>query len=77
MLIPSSGLNFPHIFLVFLIGIVGSIFWIWMLIDCITKETDQNNQRLIWILLIVFLGIIGALLYLIIRRQQRMIELGK
>src|SRR4051812_30811222 len=36
------------------IGLFGTVLWIWMLIDCATKETDQGNTKLIWILIIVF-----------------------
>jgi hypothetical protein len=58
------------------IGLFGTVLWIWMLIDCATKETDQGNTKLIWILIIVFTHVLGALLYLLIRRPQRVRELG-
>lgn len=59
-------------FLVFgVVGILGTIFWIWMLIDCVTKETDVGNSRLIWVLIIVFTHIIGALIYYFVRKQKR------
>ena len=59
-------------FLVFgFIGILGTIFWIWMLVDCITKETDEGNSRLIWVLVIIFTHFIGALIYFFIRKQKR------
>lgn len=57
---------------------LGAIaFWIWMLVDCITKEPDQGNDKLIWVLVIVLLGLIGALVYLIARRPQRIREHGR
>lgn len=74
----SFGNSFGMISLLLVpISIASFVFWIWMLIDCATKETDANNNRLIWILLIVFLGVLGALLYLLIRRPQRLTELGR
>ena len=53
------------------IGIGVTIFWIWMLIDCVTKEPSEGNDKLIWVLIIVLTGWIGALIYLLVRRPQR------
>jgi Phospholipase_D-nuclease N-terminal len=59
------------------IGIFGSIFWIWMLIDCLTKEPDEGNTKLAWALTIVFLHFIGSSLYYFIRRPERMRKYGR
>jgi hypothetical protein len=49
-------------------------FWIWMLIDCVTKESDTGN-KLVWALIILFSHIIGALAYyFIVRRPRRFAE---
>lgn len=44
------------------------VFWLWMLIDCLKRPDDKfaiggNNAKLIWILVIIFTGLIGALIY--------------
>ncbi|MEA2036707.1 MAG: PspC domain-containing protein [Nanoarchaeota archaeon] len=44
--------------------VVALIFWIWMLVDCI-KSDLRDNDKLIWILIILFSYVIGALVYLI------------
>jgi hypothetical protein len=62
---------------VFLVGVVATLFWIWMLIDCVTKENNEGNNRLIWVLIIIFAHWIGALIYLIVRRPQRVAETGQ
>ncbi|MDB6032982.1 MAG: hypothetical protein JWM16_3320 [Verrucomicrobiales bacterium] len=59
------------------IGLAGTVLWIWMLVDCATKETDQGNTKVIWILIIIFTHFIGGLLYLLIRRPQRIQEHGR
>ena len=59
------------------VGIAATVLWIWMLIDCLTKEADEHNNRLIWTLVIVFTHAIGAIIYLFVRRPQRIKELGK
>ena len=71
----------PLIFPLFFFGacainILGLALWIWMLIECATKETDENNQRLIWVLIVALTSWIGALIYLIVRRPARIRELG-
>jgi len=52
-------------------------FWIWMLVDCITKEPDTGNNKIIWVLVIIFTHWLGALIYLIVRRPQRIREHGR
>ncbi len=59
-----------------LIGLAIMAFWIWMLIDCATKESSQGNDKLIWILIIVFTHWIGALIYFLVRRPERKKQLG-
>src|SRR5437588_6534671 len=44
-------------FLLMFLGCLGlplTIFWIWALIDCAMKETDQGNTKIVWILIIIF-----------------------
>jgi hypothetical protein len=54
-----------------------TVFWIWMLIDCLTKESDQGNTKVAWVLVIALTHWLGALIYLLARRPQRIKELGK
>jgi peptidoglycan/LPS O-acetylase OafA/YrhL len=51
------------------IGVGGTVFWIWMMIDCATKERDPD--RLVWIIIVVLTHIIGALIYFFVRRPVR------
>ncbi|MGQ9707930.1 MAG: PLDc N-terminal domain-containing protein [bacterium] len=60
-----------------LIGVGGTVLWIWMLIEVLTRETDENNNRLIWALVIIFTHWLGALIYLIVRRAERIKKLGR
>jgi hypothetical protein len=59
------------------IGFVALVFWIWMLVDCLTKEPPEGNDKLIWVLVIVLLSWVGALIYLFVRRPQRIKQFGK
>jgi hypothetical protein len=56
--------------LIGLIGLVASIFWIWMLVDALLYEPTPM-EKLLWFLVIFFLYLIGALIYFFVRRRQR------
>ena len=45
-------------------------FWLWMLIDCVTKCPSAENKKLLWILVIIFAGIIGAIIYYFMQRPK-------
>jgi hypothetical protein len=53
------------------IGLAVTAFWIWMLIDCIQNEPSTGNDKLIWVLVIVLLGWVGAAIYFFVRRPSR------
>jgi hypothetical protein len=60
-----------------LAGTAGTVLWIWMLVDCLTKESDQGNTKIVWTLVILLTHVIGALIYILVRRPQRKQELGR
>lgn len=70
-------LPFFIILMVLAIGVGGTVLWIWMLIDCATNEPAEGNEKIVWILVIVFTHVLGALIYLLVRRPERMRLHGK
>ncbi len=52
-------------------ALLVTVFWIWMLIDAITNRGLTDIEKLIWVLVILFIHFIGALLYLLIGRSKR------
>ena len=56
-------------FMLFIWGLllVASIFWIWMLIDCLTSSMP-TNEKVLWFLVIFFLHLIGAIIYYAVRK---------
>jgi hypothetical protein len=73
---PESGAGVFGIFaglgiIGLLIALVTSIFWIWMLIDCATNGSLDGTQKIVWILVILFLHFIGALIYFAVGRGGR------
>ncbi|QQE13963.1 PLDc_N domain-containing protein [Planctomycetota bacterium] len=52
-----------------LLSLVSFAFWIWALVDCCSKDF-KDNDKIVWILVIVFTYWIGALIYFLIGRQK-------
>lgn len=48
-----------------------SIFWVWMLIDCAKRNYTGPNDKVIWILIIIFTGIVGAIIYYFIVKRKK------
>ena len=56
---------------VFIVGIVLLLaliiaimaFWIWMVVDCAGRKFKKSEDKIVWILIIIFLHIIGAIIY--------------
>jgi len=71
----TFGLFFILMFLV--IGIGGTILWIWTIVDCATKEPSEGNDKIIWIIVVVFTHWIGSLIYIFVRRPQRIQQYGR
>ena len=59
------------------LGLLGTVLWIWMLIDCATKEPSTGNDKSVWSLVIALTHWIGALIYLLVRRPQRIAQTGR
>jgi prolipoprotein diacylglyceryltransferase len=54
-----------------LVFLLGSLFWLWMLIDCAVHEPSQGNEKIVWILIILLTHFLGATIYFFVRRPNR------
>ena len=70
-----GGIGMPELLILFII-IVGGGLWIWMIIDCASNE-PSGTDKIVWILVILLGGCIGAAVYLIVRRPKRIQQFGK
>ena len=43
--------------------IFSFIFWIWMIVDCAKRKNISDGERVAWIIVLVFLQVIGAVIY--------------
>ena len=61
MILPLLGL--------FVVGMIA--FWIWMLVDCVQRETSEGSTRIWWSVVIAVTHVVGATAYLLFRKLPR------
>ncbi|MFY9556428.1 MAG: PLD nuclease N-terminal domain-containing protein [Blastocatellia bacterium] len=61
--------------LILVIGFLGVALWLWMIIDCATNE-PASTDKIVWILVILIGGCLGAFVYLLVRRPKRIEQIG-
>ncbi|MEO6052859.1 MAG: PLDc N-terminal domain-containing protein [Chthoniobacterales bacterium] len=54
-----------------LFGIASFVIWIVALINALTNTALKDNEKLIWVLVIVFTHIIGAIIYFAVAPRAR------
>ena len=61
------------IFGLFFLLIIGSLaLWIWMLVDCIKRKFKKDDEKIIWLLVIILVQVIGAIIYyFVIKRKDK------
>ena len=53
-----------------LVAVAAFVFWIWMLIDALRNKGLSDMEKLVWVLVIVFLHFLGALIYFFVARSK-------
>ena len=56
-------------FALFLLATV--VFWIWSLVDCLRAEYQNPSDKTVWFLVILFLNLFGAILYVLIAKNKQ------
>ncbi len=59
------------------IAALATIFWIWVLLDCLMKEASEGNDKIAWVLFILLVPFVGSLVYYFVRRPERVKALGR
>jgi len=63
--------SFSPTHLVILLAIVALfVFWLWMLVDCLKNPRLQGTEKIVWVLVIIFLHGLGALVYFFVGRTK-------
>ncbi|HEV2209382.1 MAG TPA: PLDc N-terminal domain-containing protein [Verrucomicrobiae bacterium] len=52
------------------LAVLACIFWIWMLVHAITNRGLTTGEKIIWVLVIIFLHFLGAFLYFLLGRPR-------
>ncbi|MEM5772840.1 MAG: PLDc N-terminal domain-containing protein [Candidatus Aenigmatarchaeota archaeon] len=55
-------------FLFLCLAIFAVVFWVWMLIDCLGRKKFED--KLVWVIVLIFLNFIGAVLYYILVKSK-------
>jgi hypothetical protein len=59
------------LFLFFIVlGLLALVFWIWMLIDAIQNPRLDGTEKIVWVLVIIFVNWLGALIYYLVGRRR-------
>lgn len=52
------------------VGLAAFGFWIWMLIHAITNKGLTGTEKIVWVLVVLFLHFLGALIYFFVGRSK-------
>jgi len=57
------------VFAVFILAVL--VFWVFMLVDCIKRNFETENEKILWILILVLTHWIGAIIYYFMVKRKR------
>lgn len=46
------------------------VFWILMIVDCANRKFKNENDKIVWILILIFLQVIGAIIYYFVIKSK-------
>jgi len=67
MISSISSMGMTSMFLMF----ASFIVWAWAIIDILKSDFKDSTNKLIWLLVVIFLTVLGALLYFLFGRKQK------
>jgi len=54
----------------YIIGLLATIFWIWMLIHALTNKGIRGGEKVAWVLVIIFVPWIGSIIYFFLGKPK-------
>jgi len=72
-MIGMSLLGILAILMLAAIVLASCIFWIWMLIHAITNKGLTDTEKVMWVVIILFLHFIGGLIYFFVGRPKAIV----
>ncbi len=67
-----GGFGGTETLLILLLIALPGLLWLWALIDLLKSSFGNSINKLVWLIVIVFIPVIGPLLYLLIGRNQKL-----
>ncbi len=58
----------PFIVIFMVVAVLAIAFWIWMFVDVIKRQ--KGSKLFGWLIVVLFLGILGAIIYYFLGRQS-------
>jgi hypothetical protein len=52
------------------ISLLCFVFWVWMLVDAIKNRALSDGEKIVWVLVIIFLPFLGSILYFFIGKPK-------
>ena len=60
---PGFGLLIGFGLVAIIICVLLLIFWLWMLVDCLKRDFKKDYEKIVWVIVMIFLHILGAVIY--------------
>ena len=54
-----------------LTGLAAFVFWIMMIIDVAKRKFKKPNDKIVWVLVVVLAGVIGATVYYFVVKRKK------
>jgi hypothetical protein len=67
----AGGIGILALFSIALL-LAACVFWIWMLISAIQNKGLGDGEKVVWVLVIIFLHCLGAFLYFLLGHPRRL-----
>lgn len=74
LLLYLGGIGVTEILVLLMFLGLPAVLWIWAIIDLLRSTFASETNKLIWALVIVFVPVIGSILYLVIGRNQKVLQ---
>jgi len=68
-----GNLGFQELLLILFV-FIPFVLSLWALVDILKSRFRESTNKIVWLLVILFIPILGVILYFIIGRKQRVIQ---
>jgi len=61
---------FLFVLIIICTGILGTVFWILMIVDCAKRKFKNDNDKIVWIVLLALTHLLGATIYYFVVKRN-------